>query len=812
MTKRHEETIWRRSLMKTGAAVAGAIAASPFVPADAQTIPGPIYDASTVISSSHWGSFRARVEGGRFVEAVPFAKDAYPSPMIQAMVDRVYAADRVKYPMVREGYLKHGIHGDRTARGREPFVRVSWETALDLVAKELSRVRTAYGPKAIFGGSNGWRSAGKLHDASTLLHRFLGQSGGFVGEDGGYSWAAAKAILPYIVGSSQPDTGPLTSWSSIVENTKLLVVFGSTPLKNAQILRGGGDNHETVEWIKKLKEAGTEVVSINPVSEEMDDYLKPERISPRPNTDTALMLGLAYTLHQEGLTDKAFIAKYTYGFDKFEEYLLGKTDGQPKDAKWASAITQVDEDTITALARKMAAKRTMIMAGPAMQRAAHGEQVFWTLITLASMLGQIGLPGGGFGFGYGYYSNYGTADSAVGVPGISAGKNPADITIPTARIADALLNPGKTINFKGRKITYPDIRLVFWSGGNPFTHQQDTNKLVRAWQRPETVIVNEIFWTPTAKFADIVLPAVTELERNDIARAQCPDRFILAMQRAIDPLFESRSDYDIFTALAEKLGFKDKFTGGRNEMEWVRHIYDTSAKISAAQGFKMPDFEAFWAKGYVEFPEGKADHVMFAGFRKDPENNPLGTASGKIEIYSQKIASYKYADCPPHPTWLEPNEWLGSKKAAKFPLHLDSPHPRFRLHSQLDNTGIRGWYEVGEREPVWINPQDAKARGIANGDVVRVFNGRGQVLAGATVTDRVRPGVVRMEEGGWYDPAEPGRPGSLDKHGNVNVLTLDEPASQLSQGTIAKTALVQLEKYKGVLPPVTAFTPPPLVA
>ncbi|MHB1691491.1 MAG: molybdopterin guanine dinucleotide-containing S/N-oxide reductase [Thiomonas sp.] len=826
MEKNGVKKVSRRTFVKTSAAIAaavaarplvlaeaqaliGAIAASPFMSAGAQTLAGPIYDASTVMSSSHWGSFLAQLEGGRFVGVLPFAKDAYPSPMIQAMPDRVYAANRVNYPMVRESYLKHGFRSGRTSRGREPFVRVSWDHALELVAQELTRVKASHGAQAIFGGSNGWRSAGKLHDASTLLHRFLGQFGGYVGENGGYSWAAAKKILPYVVGSAQPISGPLTTWPNIIKNTQLMVVFGSTPLKNAQILRGGGGDHATVTWIRKLKEARVEVISINPVAEEDDEYLKPQLIRPRPNTDIALMLGAAHTLYTEGLYDKDFISKYTIGFDKFLDYLLGKADGQPKDAQWASKIAEVDAEEITTLARKMAAKRTMIIAGAALQRASHGEQVYWTLITLAAMLGQIGLPGGGFGFGYGYYSNYGDPGGAVGVTGIPAGKNPLNLIIPTARISDAILNPGKSIEFNGKKLTYPDIRLVYWSGGNPFTHQQDTNKLVKAWQRPETIIVNEIFWTPTAKFADIVLPAVTELERNDLARAQAPDRFIVAMHRAIDPLFEARSDYDIFTALADRLGFKQTFTEGRSEMDWLQHFYETAAKSSHAQGFEMPDFKSFWEKGYVEFPEGPADHVMYGDFRKDPDSNPLGTPSGKIEIYSQQIASYRYDDCPPHPAWLEPAEWLGSPKAAKYPLHLDSPHPRNRLHSQLDNTWIRAWYEVNEREPVWINSRDAQARKIANGDVVRVYNDRGQVLAGAVVTDRVRHGVVRIAEGAWYDPERPGSVGSLDKHGNVNVLTLDEPASRLSQGSIAKTSLVQVEKYSGALPPITAFTPPP---
>jgi biotin/methionine sulfoxide reductase len=263
------------------------------------------------------------------------------------------------------------------------------------------------------------------------------------------------------------------------------------------------------------------------------------------------MLGLAHTLLTEGRHDAAFLARYTVGFEKFSEYLLGQEDGQPKDALWAARISGIDAETLRGLARRMAATRTFITTTWSLQRADHGEQPIWMTIVLAAMLGQIGLPGGGFGIGYGSVNRMGAGRSQTPTLSRAQGRNPIRSFIPVARISDLLLNPGTTIDYNGQRITFPDIKLVYWCGGNPFHHHQDINRLVRAWQRPETIIMNEIWWTPAARYADIVLPATTTLERNDIAASA--DRYMFAMHQAIAPVNEARNDFDIFTDLAERL-------------------------------------------------------------------------------------------------------------------------------------------------------------------------------------------------------------------------------------------------------------------
>lgn len=807
----------RRSVLKGMMATAAAAGIAPSVLANAPR--GVPMDHATYMSTSHWGAFRAHVEGGRVSYVLPFEHDPAPTPMLQALTDRLYSNNRVKSPMVRAGFLANPGASDTTMRGRDDWVRVPWDEALDLVANELTRVRETHGNGAVNGSSYGWYSTGKLHAAPTLLRRFLTMNGGFLDRIGDYSTGAAQVIMPHVVGSNEVYEQQ-TAWPVVIDNTELVVLWGADPMVTNQIAWVCPD-HGAIDGFRQLRDKGTEVISINPIVTDSARFLNAENIHVRPNTDVALMLGVAHTLHSEGLHDTAFLERYTFGYDRFTAYLTGESDGEEKTPEWAEGITGVPADAIRSLARKLVASRTMLMAGWGMQRQHHGEQSHWMLVTLAAMIGQIGLPGGGFGLSY-HYSNGGSPSSVpAGLRGISSGVGggtgdadwlqTASRAVPVARIADVLLNPGKTIDFNGRQITYPDTKLVYWAGGNPFHHHQDRNRLIEAWQRPETIIVHEPWWTATAKFADIVLPATSELERNDLDTiGNYSGRFIAAKQKAVEPVFEARNDYDIFSALAERLGFAEQYTEGKSEMDWLREFYEGARQSSSNRGIELPDFDTFWDQGYFEMPmsEGGPDYVRYADFREDPVGNLLGTPSGRIEIFSTTIESFEYDDCPPHPTWLEPIEWSGSEIASSYPLQLVTPHPRDRLHSQLDNTWIRQWLNVQNREPVWMHPTEAQSRGLSEGDLVRVFNDRGQTLAGLVVTDRVMPGVAALSEGGWYDPAEPGTVGSLDKHGDVNVLTIDMGTSKLAQGNIGQTALVQIEKYDGPEQGVTAFDAP----
>ncbi|HEY7297252.1 MAG TPA: molybdopterin-dependent oxidoreductase [Xanthobacteraceae bacterium] len=768
-----------------------------------------------ISNHSHWGAFLAEVEDGRFVGVRPFPRDPDPSPMISAMPAAVYSPTRVAQPFVRQGWL-HGRGGG--ARGREPFVPVSWERALDLVAGELLRARHDHGAEAIMGGSQGWGSAGIFHDARTQVRRFLAAAGGFIDQTANYSFGAALTFLPHVLGSAQAVSGPLTSWSSIARHTRLLVLFGGANPKNMQVAKGGCGEHAVGGWMQALARAGVEVINISPIRDDAPQAAGAKWMPIRPNTDTAMMLALAHTLIAEGRHDEAFLSRYCAGFEPVERYVMGATDGQPKDADWASRITGMAPESIRGLARRMAENRTMLSASWSLQRADHGEQPYWALILLACVVGQIGLPGGGFGFGYGSAAGIAEAPLAFGPPATETLANPLARAIPAARIADCLLKPGASYDYNGKPGTYPDIRLVYWAGGNPFHHHQDLNRLRRAWQRPETIIVHEPWWTATARHADIVLPATTTLERNDIGCAH-RDRYVIAMQQAIAPVGEARSDFAIFSALAQRLGCEDAYTQGRDEMAWLRHLYGrwrdklrTTKSASTRvldNEIAIPDFDEFWAAGFLEIPRRGDEYVLLSAFREDPDKAPLATPSRRIELYSERIAGFGYEDCPPHPTWLEPAEWLGAEEATNFPLHLVSSQPRHRLHSQMDGGPISALGKIAGREAVAINPQDAARRGIGDGDVVRVFNRRGECLAGATLTETVTPGVIRLSCGAWYDPADAGDT-PICVHGHANMLTFDRGTSKLGQGPSCATTLVEIERWTKPIPPVRAFIAPPL--
>jgi biotin/methionine sulfoxide reductase len=756
---------------------------------------------------SHWGAFFAEVQDGRLVGVRPFHRDPDPSQLIEAMPAAVYSPTRIARPMVREGWLARG-GGAGEGRGCERFVPVSWERALDLVAGELERVKREHGHSAIMGGSQGWGSAGIFHDARTQVRRFLGAFGGYTDQASNYSFGAALTFLPHVLGSAQAVSGPLTSWSSIARHARLMVLFGGANPKNMQVSKGGCGEHAVDGWMQALARAGVEVVNVSPIRDDGPQAAAAKWIAIRPNTDTAMMLALVHTLVAEGLHDEAFLTRHCVGFGRARQYVMGETDGQPKDAEWAASITGVPADTIRALGRRMAATRTMLTASWSLQRADHGEQPYWALILLAAALGQIGLPGGGFGFGYGSAAGIAEAPLAFGPPGMEPLANPLNRAIPGARIVDCLLHPGATYDYNGKPGTYPDIRLVYWAGGNPFHHHQDINRLRGAWQRPETIVVHEPWWTATARHADIVLPATTTLERNDIGAAH-RDRYVIAMQQAIAPVGEARSDFAIFSELARRLGCADAYTAGRDEMEWLRHLYGRWRDKLRTNEAAPPDFDGFWSEGFFEIPRRAEDYVFLSDFRADPDNRKLATPSGRIELYSERIAGFGYDDCPPQPTWLEPAEWLGAAQAKIYPLHLVSSQPRYRLHSQMDAGPVSALGKVAGREAVAINPADAARRGIAEGDVVRVFNTRGACLAGATLTDAVAPGVIRLSCGAWYDPEGAGEQ-PLCLHGNANVLTFDRGTSRLGQGPSSATVLVEIERFTSQAPPVRAFVPPPM--
>ncbi len=761
-------------------------------------------------SSTHWGIYEAQVRDGRLVGLHPHAADADPSPLGDSLAATVTAPTRIAAPAVRAGYLEHGWRSDSAGRGREPFVEVDWPRALDLAAGALARVRERFGNEAIFAGSYGWASAGRFHHAQSQLHRFMNLFGGYTRHVDTYSTAAGSVVLRRVLGEGRQWPRYAPDWASIAEHAELVVCFGGIALKNGQVNAGGVGRHVAAGGLRACREAGVEFVNVGPLAGDLPAWLDAQWLAARPNTDTALMLGLAHTLLVEGRLDRAFLAGCCEGFEQFLPYLTGDSDGQPKDAAWASAICGIEPGVLRELALRMAGARTLITVSWSVQRAEFGEQPYWMAVTLAAMLGQVGLPGRGVAFGLGAVNGIGLAPPGFEWGRLEQGTNPVGRFIPVARIADLLLDPGGVIDYDGQRLTFPDIRLLYWAGGNPFHHHQDLNRLLGAWRKPETVIVNDIHWTAVARHADIVFPITTTLERNDIG-CSALDRFIVPMHKALEAVGGARNDHDVFAGLAERLGFVERFTEGRDERRWLQHLYESSRAGAAQQGVELPEFTTFWAGGARELPPPGPIDDPLAALREDPRAYPLTTPSGRIEIYSATVAGFGYADCAGHARWYEPSEWLGAAAARQFGLHLISNQPRTRLHGQLDNGPVSLASKVRGREPIVLHPDDARRRGIREGDVVRVFNRRGACLAGAVLSEEVRRGVVLLAPGAWYDPLQPGEAGTLECHGNVNVLTLDRGSSRLAQAPSAQSALVEVERFEGEPPPVRAFEPPTVV-
>ncbi len=751
----------------------------------------------TRYTAAHWGIYEVETKADG-IALKPWGGDPDPNAIGLHVLAPELQRVRVQRPAVRKSWLERGPGSAPDLRGREPMVEVDWPTALDLVAAELARVKAQYGNRAIFGGSYGWSSAGRFHHAQSQVHRFLNSIGGYVRHNDSYSLGAGRVIMPHVVMTMEASWDQTTSFDVLAEYCRLFVAFGGVPAKNAQISAGGAALHRVKPGLAAMAKAGVRFVNISPVADNLDTGGPVEWIPIRPNTDTALMLALAHVLVADGRADRDFLARCCQGFDRFEPYLADKTPA------WAAEITGIPAARIIALAGEMAAARTMINVAWSLQRASHGEQPFWMAVTLACMIGQIGLPGGGFAVGYGPTNRVGSSHTRLPGPSLPQGNNAVRDFIPVARIADMLLHPGEKFQYNGGNHSYPDIKLIYWAGGNPFHHHQDLSRLLRAWQKPDSIIVHEQYWTPTAKFADLVLPATISLERNDIGYAST-EGHIVAMRKAVAPFAESRDDYSIFADLSERLGAKQVFTEGRDEEAWLRHLYATLSRRAESLNIPLPDFDHFWEQGLISLADHDQPVVMMQAYRNDPDANKLNTASGKIEIFSDRIAGFALPDCPGHPTWMAPTEWLGATEATRYPLHLLSDQPARRLHSQLDPSphSING--KINGREPIYLNPRDAAARNIANGDMVEVFNARGTCLSAAIVSPSIMAGVARLSTGAWFD--HDWQTG-VEKHGNPNALTQDVGASSLSQGCTAQTCLVEVRRADGPIPPVTAHALP----
>ncbi|AVF65217.1 trimethylamine-N-oxide reductase TorA [Vibrio sp. Vb2110] len=818
--------ITRRSFLKGVATTSAASVIGPSLLASASA--NAVETTGTwKVTGSHWGAFRAHIYAGKVQEIKPLELDKNPTEMLNGIKGIIYSPSRVRYPMVRLDWLKKHKYSADT-RGNNRFIRVTWDEALDLFYRELERIQKDYGPWALHAGQTGWNQTGSFNNCTAHMQRAVGMHGNFITKVGDYSTGAGQTIMPYVLGSTEVYAQG-TSWSEILENSDNIVLWANDPVKNLQV-GWNCETHESFKYLAQLKEKVAKgeinVLSVDPVKNKTQRYLENDHLYINPLTDVAFMLAVAHVLYNENLYDKKFIDTYCLGFEEFIQYVQGKTkDKVEKTPEWAAAICGVKADKIREFARMLVSGRTQILMGWCIQRQEHGEQPYWAAAVVAAMVGQIGLPGGGISYGH-HYSSIGVPSTGFAGPGgfprnLDQGMKPKwdnndfngySRTIPVARWIDCLLEPGKEINYNGGKVKLPDFKMMVISGCNPWHHHQDRNRMKKAFRKLQTVVTIEFAWTATCRFSDIVLPACTQWERNDIdVYGSYSNKGLIAMHRLVDPLFQSKPDFQIMSELTQRFGRREEYTRGMSEMEWIESLYNDCKKANEGK-FEMPEFNEFWEKSVLDFGEGKP-WVRHADFRKDPELNPLGTPSGFIEITSRKIGRYGYEHCQEHPMWFEKSERShGGPGSDKYPFWLQSCHPDKRLHSQMcESEEFRATYAVQGREPVYINPADAKAKGIKDGDLVRVFNGRGQLLAGAVLTDSYPRGVVRIEEGAWYGPLNE-KEGAICTYGDPNTLTQDIGSSELAQATSANTCIVDFEKFTGKVPPVTSFGGPIEVA
>ena len=681
---------------------------------------------------------KVRVKEGRIVH---IGTDERPMPSLKACIrglaqkDVVYAPDRLTKPLKRVGQ-----------RGEGKFEPISWEEALETVSNQLQRVKKNFGNSAIllmdYSGS-----ISPLQGMGKPARRFFSLFGGCTTWWGITSYEAA--LFSSLVTFGTVFTG---STKENFLHSRLIILWGFDPV----VSRFGPD---MVHYLGEARKAGARIICVDPRLSRTARALAHQWIAVRPGTDAAMLIAMAHVLIKEDLCDHRFIETHTHGFETFEAYVLGREDGVAKTPQWAQEITGVSAEVIHALARDYGTvKPAALVAGWAPGRSAYGEQYHRAAGVLSAMSGNIGITGGYAGGGLGRVP-MGYLKKVFPAPGDLGSK------IHIGDIYKAML--------EGKSGGYPsDVKLLYLVGCNLLNQFLNLNKGVDALKEPEFIVIHERFMTPTARYADLVLPVTTSMEREDIGLPWSGSPYFIFLNKAIEPLGETKSDLEIFSELARRLnlqGYND-----RSDEEWLRSFVEATPDL--------PAFEAFKAKGFHEI--GLAQ--PWVAFRDQVDKGgPFPTPSGRIEIFSEKIAEMNNPLLPPIPKYIEP--WEGPKDPlrARYPLQLVSPHARTRVNSQFDN--IPSLKALAD-DTAWLSREDAEARGIVDGENVMIYNDRGRMIARAKVTDRIIPGVVSFDEGAWYRPDARG----VDLGGCVNVLTKDEksPAGAFP----CNTCLVEVKK------------------
>ncbi|KZM49089.1 molybdopterin-dependent oxidoreductase [Labrenzia sp. OB1] len=732
--------------------------------------------------ASHFGTYEIE-RGPEGPGLLPFRHDPAPSPIGQGFLALADHPTRITQPHARKGWLA----GDRgAARGADSFVPVSLDEACALAAGELTRIRGSYGNDAIFGGSYGWGSAGRFHHPQSQLKRFLNLAGGFVAARNTYSYGTAKVLLPHMVGAAFSDPGTLNpSWDRIVEATPLILSFGGMRLANAQVEAGGTGAHMTRHWIERFAQANGEMVTLSP---DRRDAPIGTHLPIRAGTDVFALLAMAYVLIEENRVDPQAIGCIAQGYDAVKSLILGDSDGQPKTPHWAAEQTGIPAHVLRKLAYRLVDGPCLINLSWSLQRAVAGEQPYWAALVLAVLSGQIGRPGCGIACGLSSVSSVGNPVRRLRGVALPQGENRVSAFIPVARITEMLEKPGQQFVYDGAELDLPDIKLVCWAGGNPFHHHQDLNRLARAWRNPHSVIVHDSVWTATAQHADLVFPSALPFEREDIAAASRDDWIVLSSQ-VTPPPPGIETDHTILTRIAGHLGLADAFTASRTQAQWIAHLYEGYRTAHP----ELPVWEEFRDIGYARISEVQPCEIPqpLEAFVANPHECPLSTPGGKIDLFpplfQRQDQLLKSPLCSPRRS--------DAGEPERYPLQLLSPQPETRLHSQLDGAPAATRARRNDCEEARAHPDDISAQGLADGDVVELYNDRGAVLVCLKADPRVAIGHVVLPTGGWYRPQVQSDGRILDLGGNPNSLTRDHSASELSQGASAGGARIALRTH-----------------
>lgn len=744
--------------------------------------------------------------------------------------NRVYSPNRIPYPMKRIDWDPNGNRNPQN-RGTSRYVRISWEQALDIIVSEIKRIKQRYGMEAILSQSDGHGETMCVNAAHGCHRKLLRLLGGYTLQTRntdsweGWYWGAKHVWGCENLGIMTPVVNVI---NDVSENTEAILFWGCDP----ETTPWGFDGQLASRLCYWFTEIGIKSIYVSPDLNYGAAVHADKWIPVLPNTDAALYLAIAYIWMTEDLYDKEYIKTHAIGFEKFQDYVLGKEDGVAKTPKWAAPLTGVPSYTIKALARywgKLKVSIALGNGGPGIRGPYATEPARLQVLLLAMQgVGKSGVHQFKM-IEWGIYNKKANIPlpHPKYIPDLSQASRGWRYTdtprqfIPKDKIPDAILRP--PIKWYGTTLSrdatdqqfipyqYPlsdgtEIHMIWTDSPSWMTCWNDTNDFVRALRNPkiEFVLAQHPWFENDCRLADLVLPSITKMECEDIDVEIMSGQFYLAYPelQAIEPRGEAKSNFQIVSEIAARFDLLDEYTEGKSAEEWIKTGYETSGVVQDIS------WEEFKEKGYYVVPhdENRQDQKTgLAGFYNSPEEYPLDTPSGKIEFYSERLAAYFPDDTerPPSPRWIPYGEThqesLLSEKAKKYPLLIESNHPRWRVHSQHDDMiWLREIHTCKVRgpdgylyEPVWLNPADAKTKNIKDGDIVKIFNDRGALLAGAWVTERIRPGVVYIDHGARWDPIVPGE---LDRGGAINTILPHNTTSKNAAGMVCSGFLVAIEK------------------